>query len=293
MSGKVKFLFLALIMVEVILVLLMFFGGADVKLLNSKGLVAREERNLMITSILLMLIVALPVYVGVFVTAFKYRDNKNNKHNEGKHNKKYEIFWWLVPSVIILILAVLSYGKTHALDPYRPLNSSVKPIKIQVVSLDWKWLFIYPEEQIATVNFIEFPEKTPVNFELSSDGPMNSFWIPSLSGQIYSMTGMSTKLHVISDNTGDFKGSAAEINGKGFSGMNFTARAVTNDEYEAWLKEVKTSPYVLDKKEYERLSAPSENNPVTLYSNVDDNLFNEIMDKYMQKGGLEHHSHDE
>ena len=118
------------------------------------------------------------------------------------------------------------------LHPYKPIESSVKPITIQVIALDWKWLFIYPEQGIATVNFIQIPVNTPINFKLTADGPMNSFWIPSLGGQIYSMATMETKINLMADTTGDFPGEAAEINGKGFSGMRFVARSSTRADFD-------------------------------------------------------------
>jgi cytochrome o ubiquinol oxidase subunit 2 len=130
------------------------------------------------------------------------------------------------------------------------------------------------------VNFVQFPKNTPVNFELTADAPMNSFWIPSLSGQIYAMTGMVTKLHMMASNAGDYPGSAAEISGKGFSTMRFTARSSTKEDFDTWVKEAKNSSYVLDQKEYERLSTPSEDAPVTVYGVYENNLYNRIVSKF-------------
>jgi cytochrome o ubiquinol oxidase subunit 2 len=214
-------------------------------LLNPKGLIALEERNLMITAVLLMLIVVIPAFIMLAVFAWKYRAGNSRTdliQNPGlyNHSAKVVFLWWLFPSLIIFVLAMTTWHKTHALDPYKPIVSETKPITIQVVALQWKWLFIYPEQDIATVNFIQFPVNVPINFELTADNaPMNSFWIPELSGQMYAMAGMSTKLHLIANTTGDFAGSAAEISGKGFSGMRFVARASSQAEFDDWVFQAK------------------------------------------------------
>ena len=271
-----------LIAVELILIVSIFFGH-NYQLLNPQGPIARHQRDLGLTVIFLILIVAAPTYVMTFLTAYKYREeNKKAKHEPDRIPSKFTVAaWWLVPSLIIFIIATLIWKNTHALDPYKPLESGSSPITIQVISLQWKWLFIYPNEGIATINYIQFPEKTPVNFELTSDAPMNSFWIPSLGGQIYTMTGMTTKLHLLSDKVGQYPGLAAEISGKGFTGMKFIARASTKEEYDVWVQEAKDRENILDISEYERLVVPSENNKATIYSDVSDGLFKNVVMKYM------------
>lgn len=173
-----------------------------------------------------------------------------------------------------------SYKSTHALDPYRPLESDVKPVTIEVVALDWKWVFIYPEQGIATVNKIVFPANTPVNFRITSDSVMNSFFIPGLGGQIYAMAGMTTKLHLIANKNAEMDGISANYSGAGFTGMKFKAIATSEEDFNAWVAEVKASPKQLDNAEYAALEKPSENNPVELYSTVTPNLFQLIIDKY-------------
>src|SRR5262249_6679452 len=149
--------------------------------------------------------------------------------------------------LIIAPMAVITWRSAHELDPYKPLQSEARPLMIQVVALDWKWLFIYPEEGIATVNFIQFPVHTPIQFTLTADGsPMNSFWIPQLSGQIYSMTGMTTPLHIIADEPGEYAGRANELNGKGFADMHFVAKATSQSEFDEWVASVKGSGQVLN-----------------------------------------------
>lgn len=285
MRNALKVLFVVLIALELLFLAVLYFGKVDVQLLSPKGLISTEQRNLAITAILLMLLVAAPVYIAVFVTAFRFREKGKNEKNieEHIHSRKFELLWWVAPSIIIFILSFIVWNKTHALDPYKPLSSSVEPIKIQVVALRWKWLFIYPKENIAAVNFVQFPEKTPVNFELTSDAPMNSFWIPSLSGQIYAMTGMSTKLHVLANEVGDFPGTAAEINGEGFSGMKFLARSSSRKDFESWVAQIKSGPAALTGREYERLSKPSQYEKASYYSNVEERLYESIIKKYMLK----------
>lgn len=166
------------------------------------------------------------------------------------HSTKIEVVIWTVPILIIIALGVITYKSTHALDPYRPLESDVKPITIEVVSLDWKWVFIYPEQGIATVNKIVFPANTPINFRITSDSVMNSFFIPGLGGQIYAMAGMTTKLHLIANRNAEMDGISANYSGAGFTGMKFKAIATTQADFDAWVNEVKASPKQLDNAEY-------------------------------------------
>lgn len=265
------------------IILVSLLTHADITLLNPKGTISYQERTLAVTAVFIMFVVVVPVFILAFLIARRYSEsNKKAKYMPDWDRSRLLVFaWWMVPSIIVIILGINNWKATHALDPFKPLVSNNKPIKIQVISLQWKWLFIYPDENIATVNYIEFPEKTPVNFELTSDAPMNSFWIPALGGQMYSMTGMSTKLHLMADTVGEFKGSAAEISGRGFTGMKFMANSVTREKFDAWVKEVKKSPKTLDSVEYKKLAVPSEDTPPALYSSVKEGLYNEIIMKYM------------
>lgn len=283
MNWKFKIVIIALVIIELILLGSLLFGPVNFQLLNTKGSIARQERDLFLIATFLMVLIIGPVLFAVFAIARKYREgNKTvSRENKLRKNKFIEILFWTVPTATILIIGFMTFKGTHALDPYKPISSQQKPIRIQVVALQWRWLFIYPEEGIATINYLQFPEDTPVNFELTSDAPMNSFWIPSLAGQIYAMTGMSTKLHVIADEIGDYPGNAAEINGTGFSKMKFMARASTLKDYEQWLHETRLSPKVLTLEEYERLVGPSKDSSTVLYSSVEDDLYNKIIKKYM------------
>jgi cytochrome o ubiquinol oxidase subunit 2 len=179
-------------------------------------------------------------------------------------------------------MAVHTWNETHELDPYKPLKSEVEPLEIQVVAMDWKWLFIYPKQGIASLNYFQFPERTPIHLKLAADGsPMNSFWLPQLSGQIYAMSGMVTQLHLMADAPGIYKGRAAEINGEGYADMTFIAKSTTESDFEEWVANVKQSPLQLNNHLYNKLIAPSLNNPTTLYSTVEEGLFNKIVMKYM------------
>ncbi|BCX66239.1 ubiquinol oxidase subunit II [Pseudomonas izuensis] len=266
-------------------------------LLDPKGQVGLDERNLIITATLLMLLVVIPVIVMTFLFAWKYRASNTSATYTPKwnHSTKIEIAVWAVPIMIIIALGYVTYKSTHALDPYRPLESDVKPVTIEVVALDWKWLFIYPEQGIATVNKIVFPAHTPINFKITSDAVMNSFFIPALGGQIYAMAGMQTKLHLIANQNAEMDGISANYSGAGFTGMKFKATATTQEEFDAWVSEVKKAPKKLEQAEYAALAKQSQNNPVELYSSVTPNLFQIIVDKYegMKPGPKVHHEKKE
>ncbi len=260
----------------------LLLSGCNMTLLDPKGQVGLDERNLIITATLLMLLVVVPVIVMTFLFAWKYRASNTDAVYTPKwsHSTKIEIAVWAIPVLIIIALGYVTYKSTHALDPYKPLESDVKPITIQVVSMDWKWLFIYPEQGIATVNKIVFPANTPINFQITSDTVMNSFFIPGLGGQIYAMAGMQTKLHLIANQNAEFDGISANYSGAGFTGMKFKAIATSQADFDAWVSDVKKAPKQLEKAEYEALSKPSQNNPVELYSSFTPNLFQTIVDKY-------------
>lgn len=255
-----------------------------IAVLFPKGWIALEERNLLFIIQAIMLLVILPVYILTFVFSWKYRaDNKNAKYDPDiDDNVVAEVIWWGLPLVLTAIVAVITYQKTHELDPYRPIASDKKPVTIQVVALQYKWLFIYPEHQIASLNFLQIPEKTPIRFEITSDAPMNSFWIPHLGGQIYAMPGMQTLLHLIADTTGDFRGSSANISGVGFASMHFITRASTEEEYAKWIEEAKKSTSILDATTYNVLAKPSENNLPQQFQVKESKLFHDIIMKYMQ-----------
>lgn len=257
--------------------------GKNIVMLFPKGLIALEERNLLFIIQALMLLVIIPVYILTFIFSWKYsaKNPKGEYDPDIVDNVLAEFIWWGLPFVMVLIVSVLTWVKTSELDPFKPLVHDKKPITIQVVALQWKWLFLYPEEKIATVNFVQFPKQTPVHFEITADAPMNSFWIPSLGSQIYAMPKMKTQLNLIADETGDFRGSSANISGEGFAGMHFIARASEDKEYYEWLKSAKKSSKSLTWNEYTLLATPSKNNPVEIYQLKDTTLFDQIIMKFM------------
>jgi cytochrome o ubiquinol oxidase subunit II len=186
-----------------------------------------------------------------------------------------------VPLILISILAVITWKSSHDLDPFKPLNSSTPPMTIQVVSLQWKWLFIYPKQNIATVNLVQFPVNTPISFEITSDAPMNSFWIPQLGGQIYAMSGMSTHLQLMASQPGEYRGESANISGAGFAGMHFSAKASSAADFDQWVQLVRLTKGSLSDAAYNKLAAPTQNDPVSYYSSVSNGLYNTVVDKYM------------
>lgn len=256
-------------------------GGCDLTVLDPHGQVGVEEKSIIITATALMLIVVVPVIIMVFAFAWRYRSSniKATFAPDWAHSGKIEAVVWVVPCIIIAILASLTWTSSHRLDPYRHIASTAEPINIEVVSLNWKWLFIYPDLHIASVNQIAFPTGVPVNFSLTSDSIMNSFFIPQLGGQIYTMAGMDTKLSLIADAPGSYDGASANYSGAGFSDMKFTAIATDKDGFAKWVAQVKASPTTLGPDSYRLLTEPSEKNPVAYFSNVDATLYHDILNQ--------------
>ncbi|HJU49761.1 MAG TPA: ubiquinol oxidase subunit II, partial [Pseudogulbenkiania sp.] len=261
-------------------------SGCQGGILDPKGQVAADEKSLIITATVLMLLVVVPVILMTLGFAWKYRASNKSATYDPKwsHSGKIEAVVWTIPIIIVSFLAVLSWNTTHKLDPYRPLDSDKKPINIQAISLDWKWLFIYPDLGIATVNQIAFPSNTPVNFKITSDAAMNSFFIPQLGGQIYAMAGMQTKLHLIANEAGTYDGMSANYSGGGFSDMKFKAIATTTpEEFDTWVKKVRaaSASKSLDAAAYQQLLKPSERNPVEYFSSITPSLFYGVLNKYV------------
>jgi cytochrome o ubiquinol oxidase subunit 2 len=252
--------------------------NVNMPVLHPHGLIALQERNIMLLTVLLSAIVVVPVFLLLFYFAWRYR--AGSIHTELRHAPNWdhdnwvsEFVWWLAPMVIIAILAVVAWKSSHELDPYKALSSTVAPITIDVIALDWKWLFIYPEQGIATVNYLEIPVNTPVHFQITSNAPMNSFWIPSLGGQIMAMPGMQTQLNLVANSTGTFSGSSANISGSGFAGMTFPVHAVSSDDFSNWTANMQKQTHPLDAETYAELLKPSQYVPPLYYSSVEDGLY--------------------
>jgi len=283
MKKTFKIVFFVLLVLAAIALSGLYIGNHDIAVLNPKGEIGIKEKDLIVTSSLLMLIVVIPVFIMMSFFAWRYREgNEKAVHApDWEHNYIAEYCWWGIPLILIGILAVITWKSSHELNPFNPIKSDVKPLKIQVVALQWKWLFIYPEQGIASINFIQFPEKTPIDFEITSDAPMNSFWIPQLGGQIYAMPAMRTKLSLIANEIGSFRGVSANISGEGFAGMTFIAQSSSSSDFDKWVQSVKLSNKGLSGDGYRQLVEPSANNPVSGYVLEQPDLFDQIIMKYM------------
>lgn len=258
-------------------------------ILNPKGVISFDERILLFDSVALMLIVVIPVIIMSFAFIYRYRET----HHKGaykpnwNHSLFLEAFWWGIPCLIIVALGILTWHYTHKLDPYRKIDGYPVSLKVQVVALPWKWLFIYPEQNIATVNQLKLPVNKQVEFLLTSDNvPMSAFFIPQLGSQIYTMAGMQTQLHLLATQTGTYRGLDSQYNGDGFSEMYFPVEVVSNEEMQNWISSVQRTDKPLDVKNYSKLRQNSIAHPAELYSAVDKNLFHNIMHYYMGKGPL-------
>lgn len=272
----------------------LYIQSLHIPMLEPKGLIAHEQRQLLIIAAILSLFVILPVYAMTIVIAWRYRArNKTAKHHpDWETHNGVEAVMWGIPCAIILILSVITWRTSHSLDPFRPLASNEKPLTIQVVAMQWKWLFIYPEQKIASVNYFQMPEDRPVVFEITSDAPMNSFWIPQLGGQIYAMSGMTTKLHLQADERGRYNGSSANISGEGFADMNFVAEAVSKSDFDKWVASTQQSPKKLDLEAYNALAEPGHGH-VAQYTLAKNDLHRTIVMKYMTPQAPATREHDD
>jgi cytochrome o ubiquinol oxidase subunit 2 len=265
-----------------------FLGGCSkVVLFDPKGPVGNSERFVILVAIGLMLIVVVPVFAMAFLFSRKYRaSNTRSAYTPNwDYSSKIDLVVWGVPFGIVTALAILSWTETHNLNPYKPIDSAVHPIRIEAVSLNWKWLFIYPDHNVAAVNQLIFPAKVPLSFRITSDTVMTSFFIPQLGSQIYAMAGRQTRLHLLADETGVFFGQNQQFSGRGFADMHFRALAVSREEFEAWVQKARQSPGKLDLARYAELEKPSVAYPVTYFSSVQPDLFQSIIRKYLPSGG--------
>lgn len=262
----------------------LFMRGRDIALLNPKGFVADEQYRLLIVSTSIMLAFAAIVLFFLYFFAWRYREgNQKTAHNPAAgRSRLLMVTAWTAPIIIFMVLATMMLPATQKLEPQRSIESDTEEMTIRVIAMRWKWLFMYPEQDIATVNFVQIPVDTPVRFELTADeAPMNSFWIPHLGGMLYSMTEHVNPLNLMAHTTGDYDGGAAEINGHGFAGMRFTARVSTRQGFDDWVRETASNSALLDEEEYNRLLEPSENNLVAMYSSPrNQELFDTLLKKY-------------
>lgn len=278
--------------VTLVMTMLLLSGCGNYMVLDPKGPIAEKQLDLIIITVILCSIIIVPVLIITFIIVWRYRatNKKADYKPEWAHSNLLETIWWGIPIVIIIVLAVITVRYTHELEPAKALASDKEEVTVQVVSLNWKWLFLYPEEGIATVNTLTIPEDRPVRFEITADSPMNSFWIPELGGQIYAMSGMSMALHLQADEPGTYFGTAANFTGEHFENMNFQVNATSDAEYEQWIQEAKNSPNTITDESYEEMSKPTEKEEPTLYSSFPEGIYERIVTKYMHDGA-ELHQH--
>lgn len=252
-------------------------------LLAPSGPVGAAEKTVFLSAFALMLIVVIPVFAMLFYFAWRYRaSNKRATYApRWAYSGRIELVVWLVPALIVATLGYLTWTTTHALSPYRPLASAARPIRVDAVALNWKWLFIYPDQHIATVNALVVPTHVPVSFRLTSNTVMTSFFIPRLGSQIYAMPGMRTKLHLMADVPGTYAGRNFQFSGRGYSAMQFTVRAVSKQAFDQWVAKVKSGKTRLDTAALTRLERPSVANAAAYYAAIEPHLFDYVIHQAM------------
>lgn len=272
-------------------------GGCKAVLISPSGDIAMQQRDLIFVSTLLMLLVIVPVIALTLVFAWRYRkaNNRSDYDPEWHHSTQLELVIWTIPLLIIIVLGGITWISTHKLDPYRPLDridaqrvvtADVKPLVVEVVALDWKWLFIYPEQGIALVNEMAAPVDRPIQFKITASSVMNSFFIPALAGQVYAMPGMQTQLHGVINKPGEFDGLSANYSGAGFSGMRFKFHGLDQGDFDQWVQKVKASNESLNRDSYLQLEKPSERNPVQHYAKVAPDLYDAILNRCVENNKM-------
>ncbi len=268
----------------------LFLTGCKMVVLNPSGDIANQQSNLLILATGLMLIIVIPVILMTVFFALRYRaSNQNAVYTpEWHHSTRLELLIWGGPLIIIIALGLITWITTHTLDPYRPLDrikpnqpvsADVKPLVVEVVALDWKWLFIYPDLGIATVNELAAPINVPITFKITASTVMNSFFIPALAGQIYAMPSMQTKLHAVINQQGVYEGFSANYSGAGFSKMRFKFTGMSESDFDSWVSSVKDTKEELTRENYLALEKPSIAEPVRHYSAVGVRLYDAILDR--------------
>ena len=256
-------------------------GGCGEGVLDPKGPVASAERLLMINSTAIMLVVVVPVIVATLAFAWWYRASnvRAKRSPDESYEGRIEFVVWSIPALIVILLGGVIWIGSHQLDPGVPIAAKTDPLRVEVVALDWKWLFIYPDQGVATVNQLVIPAGTPIRFRITSATVMNSFFIPQLGSQIYAMGGMTTRLDLLADAPGEFPGLSAMFSGDGFSDMQFIAKAVSAGDFDAWVKQAQGAGSALDDAGYAALAKPSKAVPPATYRSVAPNLFERIINQ--------------
>jgi cytochrome o ubiquinol oxidase subunit 2 len=271
-----------------LLPLVAMLGACKAVVLSPSGDIAEQQRDILIQSTSLMLLIVIPVMALIAIVAWRYRATNTSATYEPDwdHSTHLELVIWSVPLLIVICIGAITWASTHLLDPYRPLGriaaerpipADTKPLRVDVVALDWKWLFIYPDYNIATVNEMAAPVDRPIDFRITSSSVMNSFFIPALAGQVYAMPAMQTQLKAVINKPGVYEGFSANYSGAGFSGMRFAFHGVTDTEFDNWIAKARAQASTLDRATYLQLEKPSENEPVRRYASVDASLFSAII----------------
>jgi len=280
-----------------LLPLIALLSGCNAVVLHPSGDVAAQQRDLVVISTVLMLLIIIPVMALTVFFAWRYRQSNTSARYEPDwdHSTHLELVIWSAPLLIIICLGALTWMATHLLDPFRPIGRTApgqavthntKSLKVDVVALDWKWLFIYPDYGVAAVNELAAPVGMPIDFRITSSSVMNSFFIPALAGQVYAMPGMQTKLHAVINKPGVFEGFSANYSGAGFSGMHFDFKGLANGDFDKWIADAKTATATLGRSEYLELERPSENVPVKKFGTVDPELYNLILNMCVEPGKM-------
>ena len=275
--------------------LLLPLGACNWVVMSPAGDVAVQQRDLILVSTLLMLLIILPVMAMTLWFAWRYREKAQAKDYDPDwdHSTSLELLIWSAPLLIIIALGAITWSSTHLLDPYRPIervdaqrkvDPTAKRLQVEVVAMDWKWLFIYPELGIATVNELAAPVDQPIEFKITSSTLMNSFFVPALAGQIYAMPGMQTVLHAVANKPGNFEGFSANYSGAGFSNMRFRFHALDQAGFDQWVAKVKASGAKLDRATYVKLEQPSEKVPPMYFGGVEPKLFHAALNMCAQPG---------
>ena len=272
-------------------------AGCNMVVLSPSGDVAVRQRDLLVHSTLLMLIIIVPVMTLTVWFAWHFRASNTEARYEPDwhHSTRLELVIWAAPLLIIICLGALTWLGTHLLDPYRPLDrlavdrptpANTAPLRVDVVAMDWKWLFIYPGSSIATVNELVVPIDTPVDLHITASSVMNSLYVPELAGQVYAMPGMETRLHGVLNKVGESQGFSANYSGAGFSGMHFVFRGVTRSDFDKWAADVRNGAEQLTRAAYTALAQPSENEPVRHFTTPDPTLFHAIVNRCVAQGEM-------
>jgi len=262
----------------------MALAGCSEGVLSPQGPVASAERQILFNSLGIMLAIVIPTILATLAVAFWFRSSNRRARYmpDFEYSGRLELLVWSIPAMTVLLVGGVAWVGAHDLDPRKPIASAANPVRVQVVSLDWKWLFIYPDQGIASVNRLTIPVDTPVSFELTSSGVMNSFFVPQLGSQIYTMAGMVTRLQLQADHPGTYRGLSAQYSGGGFADMRFTVDAVPSEDFSRWVAATRGAGPVLDTQAYAGLAKPSQAVAPFTFRAVAPGLFNDMLSSGIQ-----------